>query len=163
MTDLHPGRKRSSLRDRFLAKVQKTDGCWNWTGYTRKGYGMIREGGRYCRRLQAHRLAYEFFVSPIPNGMCVCHHCDNPTCVNPQHLFVGSHVDNRADTVAKNRQARGERNGQAKLTSRQVHAIREQHQAWSHQFGAKALARRYGVHRSTIFDILSGEHWRQNP
>ena len=84
-------------------------GCWMWRrGANRQGYGKIKLAGR---TMLAHRLAFEAFVSPIPEGMQVCHRCDRPGCVNPAHLFVGTSADNHADRDAKGRQARGDRQG----------------------------------------------------
>ena len=88
--------------DRIRAKVsidKRTD-CWNWTGATANGYGVLNFGGQ----VRAHRLAYETFVGPIPDGLLVCHRCDNPRCVNPGHLFVGTNSDNTRDMVSKGRQ-----------------------------------------------------------
>ena len=82
-----------------------TDGCWVWTGIKHRGYGRFGQRGR------SHRIAYEATVGPIPEGASVCHHCDNPPCCNPAHLFVGTNADNVADMVAKGRQAKGDRHG----------------------------------------------------
>ena len=88
--------------ERFLKKVQKTDSCWIWTGasdYTR-GYGTAYDGKKM--RL-AHRLSWEMFVGSLQDGLCVCHHCDNPSCVNPAHLFLASHSENMKDAYRKGR------------------------------------------------------------
>lgn len=90
-----------SVESRFWSKVQKTDDCWLWRA-TRfpKGYGQIKIKGR--RRL-AHRVAWELTNGPIPDGLQVCHHCDNPPCVRPDHLFLGTQSDNIQDAVSKGR------------------------------------------------------------
>jgi hypothetical protein len=148
------------LGERFLEKVRKTDACWEWTACKdRHGYGLIGVGGH--RVVYAHRVAYELFVGAIPRGKQVLHQCDNPLCVRPTHLFIGTNADNRADSVAKGRQARGEQNGRAKLTRLQIQEIRRQYQPNSHEFGGRALGRRHGVSQPTIWNILHGRLWKE--
>jgi len=99
-----------TLSDRLWARVVRgaPDACWEWQGATDKdGYGRIGRGGRGAPNNPAHRVAFEISRGPIPYGLLVCHHCDNPPCCNPAHLFLGTHQDNQADKVAKGRQARG--------------------------------------------------------
>jgi hypothetical protein len=90
------------LLERFWRKVRKTDGCWEWTASFRGlGYGQIKVNQKM---LYAHRVSWEMANGPIPDGLCVLHHCDNPPCVNPDHLFLGTQADNMRDKVRKNRQ-----------------------------------------------------------
>lgn len=93
-----------SAQERWEANVERVkSGCWEWTGgKNRGGYGQLRvDGGR--NKTPAHRFSYELHVGPIPEGMKVCHSCDNPGCVNPDHLWVGTQADNVHDMMAKGR------------------------------------------------------------
>ena len=96
-----------SLAERFLEKVNHLpgeDACWEWTAWIdRDGYGRIREGGRGSRRLTAPRVAWEIANGPVPAGMVVRHTCDNPSCVRPSHLEIGTHADNNHDMAARRR------------------------------------------------------------
>ena len=100
----------SSLLERFVAMVGPEDpgtGCWPWLGcLTGGGYGQIRNSGRYQ---QAHRAAWELKYGPIPEGLVVCHRCDNPRCVRPDHLFLGTATDNMRDMYSKGRHPRASR------------------------------------------------------
>ena len=90
-----------SLAQRFIEKIDRSNDCWEWTAArTRAGYGLITDGGK---QIYAHRLAVEMGARQIPKGWEVCHRCDNPGCVNPAHLFVGTRRDNHHDMVAKGR------------------------------------------------------------
>lgn len=91
-----------SLLERFERKFSKAGGCWEWTNYkNKKGYGQIMVS-RGVYKL-AHRISYEFYIGDIPSGLFVCHKCDNPSCVNPEHLFIGTHDDNMLDMTKKGR------------------------------------------------------------
>jgi hypothetical protein len=139
---------------------RKTEsGCILWKGRTTKRYGTI-EGG-----LRAHRVSYELFIGPIPDGMCVLHRCDNPPCINPNHLFVGTHADNINDKVSKGRQSRGEKQWEAKLTEDQVREIRL---LYASSPGVKKkrngvvirLSEQFGVHCHTIISIAKYRLWK---
>jgi len=142
-----------SLRNRFLAKVKincVTD-CMEWTAAKDgRGYGMLRVDGA---SLRAHRVSHELYIGRIPEGMFVCHRCDNPTCVNPGHLFLGTHADNNADRNAKGRQALGEKSGRARLTNEQAAAIR------GSSLSNLKIAELYGISSSQISRIKSGKSW----
>jgi HNH endonuclease len=145
-----------SLEERFLANLGRTtkDGCILWDGSLDfRGYGSI--GNRGTKK--AHRVAWELFVGPIPDGMCVLHKCDNPRCVAPAHLFLGTHADNVADTVAKNRHSRGEKNGHAKFTASDVKKIRK---LAAMGVSYAQLAREYGVWHSAVRKAVIGLTWK---
>lgn len=135
-------------------------GCWIWLGTTRGGYGRIsdyRGRARRARNLSAHRVAYEAFVGRIPKGLKVLHRCDMPSCVNPDHLFLGTQDDNMADRAKKGRNppARlGEDSPSARLTAECVMAIRQSKDR------AKDIAPKYGVSKFAIYAIRARRCWR---
>lgn len=151
---------------------EPNSGCWIWTAYCDSdGYGICCTGSikaKTRRYLKAHRLAYEVFVEPLKNGQIVCHKCDNPSCVNPDHLFAGTWQDNVDDMMAKGRHKvggnphHGETNGNAKLTDKDVAFIRANHCVGIRNgFGSTSnLATRFGVDRSTIQRIVANKNWK---
>lgn len=156
--------KRSSekhVKDRFWSKVEFSDGCWVWKGSAREtGYGQFNNEGKIVK---AHRLAYEWIVGPIADGLYVCHHCDNRLCVRPDHLFLGTAKENMQDCVRKGRlvhvSAKGEDGGSAKLTWEQVREIRNTYASGG--ISQPALAREYGVVQGTISNILLHKTWKE--
>jgi hypothetical protein len=147
---------------RFWSKVDRRgpDDCWEWQGARdRDGYGQIMVN---YRRKRAHRLAWEIVAGPIPAGMFVCHHCDNPPCVNFAHLFLGTVDDNNRDMRDKGRDytpdARfGEDHYRAKLTAEKVLEIRARVAAGEMQID---LAPEYGILESTISKVVNRQTWK---
>ena len=149
--------------DRFWAKVDKEKSaifyngtrCWEWTAScSSKGYGQI---GLNSKMLRTNRVAYEITFEEIPEGLWVLHHCDNPPCCNPAHLFLGTNYDNQSDKMRKGRQgaARGEANGTHKLSDAQVAEIRRRYQR-NVRGGENsvALAKEFGVSSMQISHIV---------
>ena len=134
--------------------------CIEHQGFRNKyGYGQAKWMTPHGLIQMAHRLAWYEAFGPIPEGMCVLHGCDNPPCINVDHLFLGTRVDNNADKMAKGRQSstKGEANGAAKLTEANVLDIRTQYAAGG--VFQRELASRYGVKRPAIGKVLSGRTW----
>lgn len=162
--------KLTSPRERFLKKVEKRDGfgCWLWLGFlSRSGYGQHNYKGSNWR---AHRVAYDLFVGKIPDGLFVCHTCDVRNCVNPNHLFLGTHEENMRDMVKKGRASKtgvgkgrlaGEKNPKAKLTAEDVATIRATYRRYTnHGTTSIQLGKKFGVSPSTICRIVKQEGWR---
>lgn len=155
---------RMNVESRFWPKVMKPlqwDACWPWTGAKRgdrQGYGNFKIKSYVAAR--AHRVSYALYYGQSPGSMLVCHKCDNPVCVNPAHLFLGTVQDNSDDMVRKGRSPRrdqkGEKNAAAKLTSDDVAAIRRLIAAGHTNI---AIAERYSVTHSLISRIRRGRAW----
>ena len=144
---------------RFWSKVRKDpDGCWRWLdkpnsdGYGAFGWNVL---GRQFR-VKAHRYSWMLHIGPIPAGICVCHHCDIPACINPEHLFLGSCAENAKDRNSKNRQARGIHHGNALLTAETVRSIRE---AAASGTSKASLARSHGLSPGHVCNIVSRRAW----
>lgn len=164
-----------SPEELFWSHVEKTDGgCWPWHGASLRGYGKFNSRS-LGRQGYSHRWAYEFTRGPIPDGLHVLHRCDNPPCCNPDHLFLGTHLDNVADMNAKGRGAHGDRHGsrthperlprgenhkRAKLTAAQVEEIRSAPRKRGEQ---RVFARRFGVSEATVSMIVNGKVWLPAP
>jgi len=138
--------------ERFWSKVNKiANGCWEWTASKNKwGYGKFWLN---CKSTRAHRFSYELYNGPISNDLHVCHTCDNPACVRPDHLFLGTDKDNMEDKVKKGRQTKGSTNGQAKLSEADILDIR------SKQLSYKEYMKKYNISRSHIYDIWNCKRW----
>lgn len=140
--------------ERFV--IRNAEGCWGWRGAVDKaGYASLSP-------FRAHRLSYELFKGPIPEGLSVLHHCDNPPCTNPDHLFVGTHADNMADATAKGRllgrpnRPRGEAVKNSKLTEEKVRELRRLAAAgWR----TVDLAARYGISEDAVWLVKAGKRW----
>jgi hypothetical protein len=160
----------SNVQERFWSKVDKSGQCWLWTAARfSNGYGAFRVAGNNVR---AHRHSYELTNGPIPPGMVVCHTCDNPACVRPDHLFLGTSADNARDMSEKGRGAtggknasrlhperlrRGEAHGRAKVTEEQVREIRR---LYAEGVPHRKLAKMFGLSPSPILDIVHRRHWQ---
>ena len=169
MTPDYSARKRAlptmpiEERLKAMVTVNPITGCWEWNGVKRNGYGRTiigsrKDGTRHT--ISAHRLSYLTWKGEIPNGYFVCHTCDNPCCINPEHLFVGTRQDNINDRERKGRNIVkvGEENSTSKLTKKTVKDAR-----WERAFKGttyQALADKYGVCKHTIMNAIKGITWK---
>lgn len=149
--------KSATMADRLASgSVPMPNGCREWSG-TKSVFGYGKVGGPKGSA-KAHRLSYEIAFGEIPAGHFICHRCDNPSCINPGHLFVGTNDENMADMVQKGRQPRGERHGSAKLSADDVHQIRS-------IMGVKqsVIAAQFGVSQMQVSYIKTGQTWAHLP
>lgn len=166
----------------FWSRVARTDddACWEWQGKRDRNYGVVTvyPNGK-ARSFRAHRVSYFLHHGSIPEGKLICHHCDNRACCNPSHLYAGSHSDNNHDTFNRGRKkgylgtrfkgedhpnrkhpermARGSRCTQSKLTEAKVKELRER---YANGERIEDLAREYGLHKNTPYDIINRKKWR---
>lgn len=147
-----------TLEERLFEKFNITDGCWLWTAYRNKcGYGVIGTSGG--KSALAHRVMYSLKVGEIPYGMEVCHKCDIPACVNPAHLFLGTHRENMEDSAKKGRARalKGSANKNSRLTEADAEYILNSKER------AVVLAQRFGVSNQAIGLIRRGKKWKHVP
>lgn len=158
----------SALLARKTVKTgRKAPDCWTWGGYIgQNGYGYVKVGGRAGVLKLAHRLAWELQYGTIPDGLFVCHHCDNRRCVRPSHLFLGTPADNNWDMSRKGRHysrtrpdlvPRGERTGKAKLSAADVVGIRQQAARGATH---RELAASFGVSKTAITSAVARKSWQ---
>jgi hypothetical protein len=157
-------RPARTLANKFWARVpllyrNADDRCWKWAGWCfPQGYGRLYDENR--KSLRAHRVSWALHYGPVPKGMSVLHHCDNPPCVNPRHLFLGTQTDNQVDMNQKGRRGKpkaiGVRNPNAKLTECDIRVIRK---LAAEGFSQRELATNFCVHHSSIYAILRLGAW----
>lgn len=158
-----------TFRQRFWSKVDKNGpvpphmphlgNCWLWTGVPGShGYGQLSPGSRGINQETSHRASWIIHYGIIPLDQCVLHKCDNRLCVRPDHLFLGTRIDNNRDALEKGRVPSGEQSVNHKLTSVQVQEIRSRYEP--NVISESDLAKEYGVSQGVIHKILSGQGWR---
>lgn len=157
MSKVGQRRPRLNPADVFYDRLVKNQGCWEWIGDKEsKGYGRI---GYNNKQHKAHRVSWMLHNGPIPKDLCVLHKCDNPSCVNPNHLFLGTYQDNNKDRAEKSRSAdqRGDKSHVSKLTWKKVKMIRYLYSTGL--FRHKDLAWQFDVGQTTIWHVLNNSTW----
>jgi hypothetical protein len=163
------------LADRFWGRVKKGKGCWLWQGYKDKktNYGFVNARRLLGAPTTAQRVAWMLTNGPITDGLHVLHKCDNPPCVRPSHLFLGTQQDNNEDRDRKGRVARGDRNGSrtrpdrravgercgsSRMTEKRVRRLRRAYATG--RWNQRQLAARYGISQQQVSTITSRKHWK---
>jgi hypothetical protein len=142
---------------RFWSYVEKTDNCWFWKGFKyQDGYGGFKYEGKH---IKAHRYSYLLHFGNLPSNLLVRHSCDNKLCVNPNHLSLGSHIDNMKDMTDRNRQSKGSEQHLSKLTEEQVLEIKNYLKNFYRGIYTH-LGKKYNVTPNTIFYIAKGKTWK---
>jgi hypothetical protein len=153
------GRWLSPL-ERFWSATYVTSGCWYWLGSKRGhglGYGYITVNGR---QIGVHVFSHEHFIGSIPDQTCVCHTCDNSLCVNPQHLFLGTDLENKMDAWMKGRMKLGAAHHSAVLTEDDVRFIRDNYRPYHRLFGLKPLMKRFNCGQTAILKVYNKITWK---
>lgn len=153
--------RRDTLETRFWKHVVKKDSCWEWVGRTtRHGYGCLRVDYPSYKRTGAHRISWEIHNGPIPEGMYVCHKCDNPNCVNPDHLFIGTPQDNVSDMHSKGRARKrgmkGEEHPNATLNEGIIREIRNMRETGMRNC---QIARIFNLSPAAVSRIILRKSW----
>jgi len=151
--------KMDGIEKRFWEKVTKGAGCWEWkTAKDKDGYGLFSL--THSKQEKAHRRSWTIENGKIPKGLWILHHCDNPPCVRPDHLFLGTAKDNKVDSMQKGRlnPTRGEKSAQAKLTNELVLRMREVYA--NGQYTYKELGNMFGMSKSHTGGIIRKDFWK---
>jgi hypothetical protein len=160
----YSGEKLKVLKNRLFAKREVVNTCWEWVGaLNNRGYGLITSSHTGKRKLYlVHRISYMVYYGPIPDGMLVCHKCDNRKCFNPKHFFLGTHADNMRDCANKGRVKfvikHGEDNPRALFSEA---TVREIVMSYANEDVTQAeLGKRYGTTKAVIQSVISRRNWK---
>ncbi|MEG5043460.1 HNH endonuclease [Microcoleus sp. B4-C1] len=148
-------RRNLPIQEKIQQHIISKEDCWITDLSSPKGYPRI---GHNQKMRKVSRVMFELHYGEIPEGMYVCHKCDNRACVNPEHLFLGTHQDNMADMVKKNRQAKGSNQGSSKLTEKQVAEIK--FLLAEGKLMQKEIAQKFGIRPSYVSAIKCGKKWK---
>ena len=147
--------QKRDIIHRILENISiNENGCWEWNkSKSKSGYAKIWYRGSTMR---GNRVSYLAFIGDIPEGILVCHHCDNRSCINPDHLFLGTHKDNCHDSIQKCRHAHGEKSSKSKLKSEHITEIRK---LYSSGISQEKISKKYNVNQSCISSIILKKTW----